>query len=193
MRAIELRRWDTAEKYTKRVNDSTARRVLNWKFAQRDPEISFRDLTDVIQNQSNWPRMVTITAKAEGKLFDNPLSAQDTIDWFQGRDPVSGEGRAALADAYFKLGKNDIGKQWLRSAWRESRLTRDRQKRIYGRHKKQVDRSRPCGAGRSSDLVRTPVLWKRQRPFKYDELPGPITRGCPHACLVQPLRHGCSD
>ena len=135
MRAIQQRKWDTAEKYQRRLKDPTAKRVILWRLAQRDPEISFRDLTDVVQNQSDWPRMTSIKAKAEAKLFDKPTGAQDTIDWFLGQEPVSGEGRAALADAYYKLGKNDIGKKWLRSAWRESRLTRDRQKRIFSRHK----------------------------------------------------------
>lgn len=158
MRAIEQRKWDTAEKYKKRVQDPTAKRVILWRLAQRDPEISFRDLTDVVQNQADWPRMVSITAKAEGKLFDHPLRAQETIDWFQGREPVSGEGRAALADAYYKLGKDDIGKKWLQSAWRDSRLTRDRQKKIYGRHKDKL--SEADHAARADHLI-----WLGRRYF----------------------------
>lgn len=158
MRAIELRKWDTAERYKKRLKDPTAKRVMMWKLAQKDPEISFRDLTDVVKNQSDWPRMVAIQAKAEGKLFDRPMNAQETVDWFTGRDPVAGEGRAALADAYFKLGKSDIGKKWLRSAWRESRLTRDRQKRIYRRHKDKLTEA--DHAARADHLI-----WQGRRYF----------------------------
>lgn len=79
MRAIQLRKWDAAEKYHKRLDDPVAKRVMMWKLALKDPEISFRDLTDVIQNQSDWPRMTGIRAKAEGKLFDRPKSAKTQL------------------------------------------------------------------------------------------------------------------
>ena len=138
MRAVEQRKWDTVEKYQRRLKDPTAKRVLLWKLAAKDPEVSFKDITEVVQNQADWPRMTGIRSKAEAELFNKPLRPQATIDWFMGQEPVSGEGRAALADAYFKLGKDEIGKKWLRSAWRDSRLTRDRQKRIYSKYKKHL-------------------------------------------------------
>lgn len=138
MRAVDQRKWETVEKYKRRVKNPTAKRVLTWQLAARDPEASFSTLTDVIHDQANWPRMTAIRAKAEAKLFDRPKSARETIDWFRGQDPVSGEGRAVLADAYFKLGDDLNGKKWLKLAWRESRLTRDRQKKIFKRHKAKL-------------------------------------------------------
>ena len=75
--------------------------------------------------------MTRIRAKSEIHLFDNPLSPDETIAWFMGAEPVSGEGRGAMARAYYKRGQMDIGDRWLRSAWRDSRLSRDRQKRLY--------------------------------------------------------------
>ena len=138
MRAVDKRKWDDVRKHYRRLKDPTAKRVMKWQQAVNDPEVSFTVLSDVIHNQSYWPRMTAIRSKAETKLFDRPLSADETIEWFKGEDPVSGEGRAALAQAHYKLGNSELGDQWLRLAWRESRLTRDRQRRIFSRYKSKL-------------------------------------------------------
>ena len=138
MRAADNRQWESVEKYHHRLDDTTAKRVLRWRQAADDPYVSFSILTDVVQNQSDWPRMTNIRAKAEAHLFDRPLSPDEAINWFMGAEPVSGEGRGALAHAYYKRGQDDIAGRWLRSAWRDSRLTRDRQKRLFSRYKSKL-------------------------------------------------------
>ncbi len=158
MRAADNRQWESVEKYYRRLEDPTARRVLRWRQAIDDPYVSFSILTEVVQNQSDWPRMTKIRAKAEVHLFDRPLSPDETITWFLGAEPVSGEGRGALAHAYYKRGQDDIGDQWLRSAWRESRLTRDRQKRLFSRYKARLT---PEDHGARADHL----VWEGQRLF----------------------------
>lgn len=138
MRAADIRQWDNVERYVRRIKDPTAIRILNWRLAADDPAVSFKVLTDVIHNQSGWPRMTRIKSKGEIHLFDRPIPANDAIAWFMGTEPVSGEGRAAMAQAHYKLGQTDIADKWLRSAWRESRLSRDRQKRLFSRYKDRL-------------------------------------------------------
>ncbi|NNE58791.1 MAG: lytic transglycosylase domain-containing protein [Hellea sp.] len=138
MRAIDRRRWETVEDYRRKINDPTAKDILVWIQSMKDPEVSFEDLSYVVHDLSDWPRMTGIQAKAEDLMFDKPRNANDTIAWFSGRDPVSGEGRAALADAYFAIGDNVSGDYWLRKAWREAKLTRDGQKKIYKKHKSRL-------------------------------------------------------
>lgn len=138
MRAADNRQWEKVERFVRRLNDPTAKRILKWRIAVDDPSVSFGTLTDVAQNQSNWPRMTRIKSKSEKHLFDRPISPNDTIGWFLGAEPVSGEGRAAMARAYYKTNRPDIADNWLRSAWRDSRLTRDRQKKIFSRYKKRL-------------------------------------------------------
>jgi len=79
--------------------------------------------------------MTSIQAKAEGIMFDVPKSASKTLQWFQGKEPISGEGRAALARAHYKQGNKDSGDLWLKSAWRESKLTRKRQQTIFKQYR----------------------------------------------------------
>ena len=137
IRAAQHNNWSKLTSSVRRIKDPTARDILIWIRSMRDPHVSLQDMTYVTQSLSDWPRMTGIQAKAEGYLFDNPMSAQNTLDWFGDREPVSGEGRAALARAYYRLGDNAKGYMWLKRAWREARLTRDRQKKLYrslGKH-----------------------------------------------------------
>lgn len=129
--AADRKSWTIVRGKLSQITDPTARDVLKWVIASRNPKASFKDLTYVVHNLPEWPRMTGIRAAAEGMIFDTRLSSQKTIDWFRGHDPVSGEGRAALARAHFARGNDAEGKKWLGLAWRASKLTRDRQRTIY--------------------------------------------------------------
>jgi len=133
--AAKRRQWSSLDQYINKINDPTAKDVLRWVRAARDPNVSFSDITYVVQTLHNWPRMTSIQAKAEGIMFDVPKSASKTLQWFQGKEPISGEGRAALARAHYKQGNKDSGDLWLKSAWRESKLTRKRQQTIFKQYR----------------------------------------------------------
>lgn len=135
MRAADQKRWPDVERYLKRANDPTTRKILEWRLAVDDPYVSFEILSRIVQTQPDWPRMTRIRSKAETRMFENPLSASDTVSWFGSTEPVSGEGRAVLARAYYRLGDTATADRWLRSAWRDAKLTRDRQRTLYKLYK----------------------------------------------------------
>lgn len=130
-KAAKRQDWVNVAKSHRKISDRTAKNVLLWMRATRDPNVRFEEMTFVTQSLGDWPRMTTIRAKAEARMWDKPLTPQATLNWFLGEEPVSGEGRAALARAHYKLGDKSSGDRWLKHAWRESKLTRDRQKQIY--------------------------------------------------------------
>jgi len=130
--------WREHKKAVDAIQDPTAKDLLLWFRAARDPNVPTDILTYVVQDLSNWPRMVSIQAKAEARLFDDPLSARRTIDWFRGKEPVSGEGRAALARALYRAGEREQADRWLKSAWREARLTRDVQREIFQEYRSHL-------------------------------------------------------
>ena len=123
--------WSKVRGDIRKLDDPVAKDVMRWVAAARDRNVAFKDITYVVQNLNNWPRMTSIQAKAEGIMFDQPLSARKTVDWFAGREPVAGEGRAALARAHYRLGNKDSGELWLKSAWRDSKLNRSRQQALF--------------------------------------------------------------
>ncbi len=150
--SADRRIWSDVDRRIAALKDPIAKDVLRWRKAADDGSASFEDLTRVIQYQPDWPRMVRIRSKAEKMLFDDtPLSAADTVGWFAGMEPVSGEGRAALAVAHYKLGNKTSGDQWLKLAWRESKLTRDRQRYLFSRYKDRL--SKDDHAARADYLI----------------------------------------
>jgi soluble lytic murein transglycosylase len=140
IRAADNKKWPDVRQHIRRIQDPIAKKILKWRIAVDDPYVSLNELTDVVQQQGDWPNMTRIRAKSEALLFDRPLSASKTISWFGAAEPVSGEGRGALARAYFKRGDTVSGDKWLRLAWRESRLNRDRQKRLFKQYGKRLKR-----------------------------------------------------
>ena len=138
--AAKKRQWSTLDQHIKKLNDPTAKDVLRWVRAARNPNVSFKDISYVVQELPTWPRMTSIQAKAEGIMFDEPLSAQKTLQWFQGKEPISGEGRAALARAHYRQGNKESGNLWLKSAWRESKLTRRRQQEIFKQYRNKLSK-----------------------------------------------------
>ena len=138
LRAAKRGRWGEVKSAIKKLDDPTASDVLRWLRAARDPHVPFKDITYVAQQMPDWPRMTGIQAKAEGMMFDDPLKSRKTIAWFMGKEPVSGEGRAALARAHYQQGNKESGDLWLKSAWRDSKLTRSRQQELFGRYKSKL-------------------------------------------------------
>ncbi len=131
LRAAKKRHWSDLDQQIKNLDDNIAKDTLRWVRAARNPNVSFKDISYVVQNLNDWPRMTAIQAKAEAILFDDPLSTRKTINWFQNKEPVAGEGRVALARAYYKSGDESTADLWLKSAWRESKLTRARQQEVF--------------------------------------------------------------
>ena len=152
------RDWSRMKDVQAKLSNPVAKDTLRWLRATRDPNISLVDLTYVIHNLSDWPRMTSLRAKAEGKLLDLPMGVEDVVNWFRGVDPVSGEGRIALAQAYYRRGNEALGDRWLRYGWQESSLTRDRQKRIFAAYK---DRLRPEDHAKRGDYL----IWLGHRHY----------------------------
>jgi soluble lytic murein transglycosylase len=149
--AVKAGRWSEVERLILRVNDPVAKDTLRWLRATRDRKAPIETLTYVHKNMSDWPRMTTVRAEAERRMFDEDWTSQKTLNWFAGVEPVSGEGRAALARAYFASGDTLNGEKYLRLSWRESKLTRDRQKKIFGRYKKVLTKA--DNAARADHLI----------------------------------------
>lgn len=149
--AAKRREWREFDRNKNKVRDSLAKDLLVWVRASQDTQAPQSILTKAAHDLSDWPRQTTIRARAEAKLFDSPLSAAQTVAWFRNREPVSGEGRAALARANYALGNNETADMWLRSAWRDSKLTRDRQKKTFAEFKSKL--SREDHARRADHLI----------------------------------------
>ena len=150
--AANDRRWSEVERAAMRVNDPVAKDILRWLQASGNKKAPTATLQYVHKSLSDWPRMVTVRAQAERRMFDEGWTSKRVFDWFTGRvEPVSGEGRAALARAYYAKGDLANGDKYLRLAWRESRLTRDGQKKVFRLYKNRL--TKEDHAARADHLI----------------------------------------
>lgn len=138
LRSAKSKQWSRVAQAIDQISDPSAKDTLRWIKASKDPGVSFKEMTYIVQTLSDWPRMTTLQSQAENMIFDSRMSSRDTLAWFSGREPVSGEGRAALARAHYESGNTSEGDRWLRLAWRESKLTRDRQKSLFAAYKHKL-------------------------------------------------------
>jgi len=117
-----------------------------------------KDITYVVQNLNNWPRMTSIQAKAEGIMFDQPLSARKTVDWFAGREPVVKSVPADLRD--------DAGLLYERAKWRRRKKTKNYALPVYLQIQKPAVNE--TGRERVWKEKRIMLRWAIQEK-KYDE------------------------
>ena len=130
--AANARRWSSVNSAIDRINDPVAKDTLRWVQAVNDRNAPTERLEYVHRSLNNWPRLTTARALAERRMFEKSWPADKVLRWFVGQEPpVSGEGRAALARAYYAKGDTVNGDKFLRLAWRESRLTRDGQRTLF--------------------------------------------------------------
>ena len=146
------RKWSEVERIVARLDDPIAKDTLRWLQATNDRKAPTATLEYVHKSLNDWPRMVRVSAEAERRMLDESWTSRDVFNWFTGRvEPVSGEGRAALARAYFAKGDQLNGDKYLRLAWRESRLTRDRQKTLFRLYKDRL--TKEDHAARADHLI----------------------------------------
>ena len=119
--------------------------------ATQDRRASTETLEYVHKNLSDWPRLTTVRSLAEKRMFDENWSSRKVMSWFGTEEPVSGEGRAKLAEAHYALGNTDLGDKYLKLAWRESRLTRDGQKKVFGKYRDKL--TKEDNAARADHLI----------------------------------------
>ena len=129
------RDWTTHARMQARVTDSLAQNVLAWQRAAYDSNAPFEQVTHVVRNLGDWPRMITIQAKGERELLERGAPAREVDEWFGDREPVSGEGRIVLGRALIARGERQRGEDYIRKGWREARLTRDVQRDVFRTHR----------------------------------------------------------
>ena len=152
LNAAKARRWSSVDRAIDRINDPVAKDVLRWIQATNDRNAPTEHLEYVHQSLNDWPRLTTVRAEAERRMFNKSWSANRILNWFAGQDPpVSGEGRAALAKAYYAQNDTANGDKFLRLAWRESRMTRDGQRKLFGLYRNKL--TKEDHAARADHLI----------------------------------------
>ena len=128
--AAEDGEWDEVRDARRRISDPIARRLLLWRIATSDEDTSFMELDLALDELEGWPQYGMIRSEAEFKISTSGLSSEFIVNWFEGREPVSGEGKVALGEALRAQGRLAEAVPYLRDAWRNHTFRRYRQREI---------------------------------------------------------------
>ncbi len=114
--------WDEVRTLRYQIEDEVAQDLLLWRLAVSDARAPFSDLNVAIATLEDWPRDFSIQREAEWKIEESGFSPAMIVDWFEDREPVTGEGRVALGRALMDLGRANEGEAQIVQAWRTQRM-----------------------------------------------------------------------
>lgn len=134
MRAADDDDWDAVRAARVQIDDPAADNLLLWRVAVSDAGAPFSDLDLALDALEGWPRNWSIRREAEWKIEDSGFSPALIVDWFEDREPVTGEGRIALGEALMAIGRSDEGAEQIRTAWRTQTMRLSFQSEAYEAH-----------------------------------------------------------
>ncbi|MBI1366225.1 MAG: transglycosylase SLT domain-containing protein [Alphaproteobacteria bacterium] len=115
--AIDRRDWPAEKFAAAAIQDEAARALAEWlSLYAGDPTFDFQDVGAFLDAHETWPALSKIQADAESRI-PSDAPAQAVLDFFKKRDPATGEGKLALAQAQLDLGEKDAAALRIRNAW----------------------------------------------------------------------------
>lgn len=134
MRAADNDDWNEVRQARFELEHPVANQILLWRLAVSDARAPFSDLDLALDTLPDWPRQWSMRREAEWKIEDSGLSSALIVDWFEDREPVTGEGRVAYGEALLDLGRLEEGQDALRTAWRTQTMRLSNQREVYRTH-----------------------------------------------------------
>ncbi len=125
--AADRKQWDVARDYAARITNTAARDLVLWRaFTTKDNGGAYADMERFLGSHRDWPNQRALQARTEESMPAAAMQPDQVIAWFQGRDPVSGEGMIKLGDAYLRKNQDSSAKNWIRKGWVEGNFSLER-------------------------------------------------------------------
>lgn len=134
MNAAESSDWNEVRAARIAVEDPVAANMLLWRIATSDPRSAFSELDLALDELQGWPMTWQIQREAEWKIAESGLSSALIVGWFEGREPITGEGRVALGEALIDIGREEEGRSRIVEAWQTQTMRLSAQDRTLSRH-----------------------------------------------------------
>jgi peptidoglycan lytic transglycosylase len=109
--------WPQALALAARGQDTTARRLVQWRYLQdRYAKAPFAGIDSFLKAYPDWPRRGVLVVRAE-EAMDPAMPPADVVSWFAGRNPISATGEIRLGEALIASGKVANGSYLVREGW----------------------------------------------------------------------------
>jgi len=132
--AVRDNRWQRALDLANQAEDTVGRDLIRWLWVQDDhANAPFAAIVQFLNEHPDWPRQDTLLRRAEEAL-PNDMPPAQVIAWFAGNEPVTGDGKLRLADAYIAQGNETFAAHWVRDAWVHDDFSRSDEVRIVSRY-----------------------------------------------------------
>jgi soluble lytic murein transglycosylase len=93
-------------------------------------EAGYRRIMDFLAAAPKWPLSETLMKRAEQALYENRESSSLILSHFAKREPVSNEGRLALARANLAAGDKKAARQWVQRVWDDAEISPELEKSV---------------------------------------------------------------
>lgn len=154
-KAFDRRQWKAVRIHADNIEDEVAADLITWKvLTTKSTDATFDEILSFAEKRSTWPRLDRLLQRAEEVIPDD-MEPQQVIAWFAGQEPMTGEGKIRLGEAFLATGNDQFGTYWIERAWIEHNFAYSLEKKILKSHKKRL---RP----EVHEARMTRLLWHRQ-------------------------------
>jgi hypothetical protein len=118
IKLMEQSKWYDALNESWKAKDKSIYNFIQWKhLLTTGNKATFNEYNEFIKKNSNFPRISRIKYLAEHKLASGKISDNQIINWFDGKDPLSGFGKMMLGESLIKKKQFDKGVYLIKSGW----------------------------------------------------------------------------
>ena len=130
----------TAFSLAAKGHDPLAIKVVEWLLLSQGPALPpFEELAAYIEGHPDWPNLDQLRRRA-AEAIDDTVSDERILAWFAANPPLTGLGRARLAEAYLRAGDDEKARSLVRGAWVDGDFTREQEYAFLARHRERLRR-----------------------------------------------------
>ena len=139
IKLMEQSKWYDALKEGWKAKDKSIYNFIQWKhLLTTGNKATFNEYNNFIKKNNHYPRISRIQYLAEHKLSSSKISHNQIINWFDGKEPLSGYGKMMLGESLIKNGQIDKGISFIKSGWINADLTKQDLRHFRKRFKKYL-------------------------------------------------------
>ncbi|WP_188581373.1 lytic transglycosylase domain-containing protein [Azorhizobium oxalatiphilum] len=117
----------------RQMSDPVARTLVTWLVIRHAPnDYGFDNIAAFLRDKPGWPTPGTLRRRAERVLLQENRDPATVRAFFADQNPVSGEGKIALAKAFAASGDRNTTTALVRDAWRNDELTESFENQVLG-------------------------------------------------------------
>ena len=137
---MQKSKWTTSLKIAKKAKDKSIYNFIQWKhLLTSGNQASFYDYKVFIDQNSKYPRIGRLKYLAEHKLSTAKISPKKIINWFDGKEPLSGYGKMIIGESFVLTGNKDKGKKLIKEGWITADLSKNELKFFRKKFKKYLN------------------------------------------------------